>query len=342
MCKLSKKDESFLPPTMKFQWHVTDKCNYRCKHCYQENYRDNGVSFDEQIRFLNQMEEFVFVSKEQNGKAKAHINLTGGEPFLRDDFLDLLNVVKQKNFTFGILSNGFLLPDEKLQELKKLKPEFIQISLEGNERINNSIRGKGSFEDVKRALKKYYQLKIPTIISFTANSENYKHFSSVIKIARKYKAAKVWTDRYLPINRNDNLLMGTEEVQDFFQIIYKEQKKNKRHFFSKTQVSANRALQFLTCGGMAYKCSAGKTLLAILPNGDIMPCRRLPMIIGNLKENNLIDLYKNNKTLQELRKQEIPEGCEKCFYKNTCNGGLKCLSYALCEKINIKDPNCWL
>jgi len=331
-----------LPSKIIFQWHLTDKCNFRCAHCYQESYQDNGLSFDRLLSILDQLSAFVSACKLEHKNVKAHINFTGGEPFLKTDFLDLLQeTVSREMFTFGILSNGFLLPEHQLIELKALKPEFVQISLEGNEEMNNQIRGKGTYQQIIQSIKTYSKLGIRVLLSFTANAQNYTHFAEVVKVAKKYNAYKVWTDRYIPSQPNDPLALGSLQTKDFFQTIHKEQ--NKFQLFNKTKVSSGRALQFLVAGGRPYTCSAGDTLLAILPNGDLLPCRRLPIKIGNVFQRNLLDLYLENKILQELRNPDrMDERCLSCHYKTSCKGGLRCLSYAQYGDPFKKDPGCWI
>jgi radical SAM protein with 4Fe4S-binding SPASM domain len=326
------------PEHFTFQWHLTDVCNFRCKHCYQTSYQDKGSEFQEITKLLTKIENFVIEMKSENKKFKAHFNFTGGEPFLYPDFLDLLAEVQERKIaSFGILSNGYLLSESELLRLKKLNPRFIQISLEGNRKINDSIRGKNSYDYIINALNTYRKLRIPTMVSFTANAENYKMYPSVVRTARRYGAFKVWTDRYLPSSPKDNLTMNNEHVKEFFQIILNEQKKNKYHFWSTTQVAGDRALQFLNCGGKPYKCSAGVSLLTIMPNGDLFPCRRLPIKIGNIKNDSIFEILKK----QEL-KLSVDSDCSKCFYSETCFGGLKCLSYAVYNNYNRKDPNCFM
>ncbi len=332
----------YIPYQLTIQWHITDQCNLRCTHCYQKDYQFEGLSLEKQIHILEKISEFASPFLEKNSRFKAHINFTGGEPFLRNDFIKLLEVTHlQKSFSFGILSNGLLPDNDVLQKLKKVVPSFIQISLEGEKTMNDKIRGTGSFEIIKKALRVYSRLDIPVMISFTANSLNYKDFPSVVKVARKYNAIKVWTDRYLPAYVSDPLALSKNQTKEYFQILHAE--KNKHRFFSKTVISTNRALQFLTCGGRPYRCTAGKNLLAILPNGDLVPCRRLPIVVGNLLTDNLNELYQSNRVLTSLREMSTDIGdCEKCYYKSGCNGGLKCLSYSAFGDYRKKDPGCWL
>ena len=322
-----------------FQWHITDVCNYRCTHCYQDSYINSGLSIMQMIGLLDKMEYFVSQLSVKYGKTIGHINFTGGEPFLHPDFISLLEEVsKRKKFSFAILSNGYLMADSELRKLVDTKPSFIQISLEGDEKMNDSIRGIGTFKEITRGLQKYRDLKVPVLISFTANAKNYKLISAVVKIARKYKVHKVWSDRYLPSKPDDELLMNTAQVQEFFSIMAKEKEKMKYKIFSNTEVSMSRALQFLVNGGQPYSCSAGNSLFAIMPNADVYPCRRLPIKIGNLVEQDFMEI---SESWNKQQNNDLDD-CKACYYKNSCRGGLKCLSYAQFGNYNLKDPNCWM
>ncbi len=333
-----------IPNHITFQWHITDICDLRCKHCYQSDYTNNGLIIDDLFLVLDKISSFIKFLKEKNHNLTSQINITGGEPFLRDDIIELISKIKSYNlFQFAILSNGKLMESEKLDQLVKLEPKFIQLSLEGDEKTNDFIRGKGSYKQVKTALKEYKKRKIPVMISFTANAKNYTQFREVVKFARKNGAFKVWTDRYLPIKKDDQLILSKSQTRDFFNNVLRLQKRERIRILRKVKISSNRALQFLVSGGLPYRCSAGTSLLAILPNGDLLPCRRLPIKIGNILTDDLKEIYYKNNSLIQLRDQEnLDYKCKGCYYKHSCNGGLKCLSYAIEDDFNIKDPNCWI
>lgn len=331
--------------TRKFtiQWHLTDVCNRRCAHCYQTDYTENGGNLSELIVFLDKLEEFQRQISNNSHPIRFHVNFTGGEPFLKSELLDLLSETRARNrFTFGILSNGYLLPDDKLSILKKVNPNFIQLSLEGDQKTNDGIRGEGSFHETIKALDKYHKLNIPTILSFTASATNYNQFPAVVQVAKSHHVAKVWTDRCIPSDANDDLQLTKSQAKEYFDSILKQQQRGLFRRKSKTNISSERALQFLEAGGIPYQCSAGNSLLALMPNGDIFPCRRLPIKIGNIKTDDLFDLYTNHPILKQLQQKKVSVGCEKCHYNTSCNGGLKCLSHAIYGDFRLKDPNCWL
>lgn len=336
------------------QWHITSKCNKRCKHCYIDNYKDQEFRIDKLLKigqeYINLLREY---NKVNNCSLKGQINLTGGEPFSYKDIWKLLDFFRENNklFDFSILTNGSFLDEETVKRLKEYKPKFIQISLDGNKETHDDIRGKGSYDEVVRALKMLHKYKIKSIVSFTANSENYRQFSDVVKTARHYKSYKAWTDRMVPIGsstKSDIETLNSKMLKEYISIIRKEREKVINRI-SKIKIGGERSLHFLNGVCDSYKCNAGDGLIIILENGDVMPCRRLPLVAGNIfdksaqniKEGELQNIFFNSKVFNDLRNfNEIPIGCEKCSFINICNGGSKCISYGVYGDYKHGDYAC--
>ena len=93
---------------------------------------------------------------------------------------------------------------------------------------------------------------------------------------------------------------------------------------------------------IAGSSHTGKTLLALLADGTVLPCRRLPIEVGNLLNQSLLSIYNENEVLNDLRKDTIPEECRGCLKSSICKGGLKCLSYSLQGDYHLKDKDCLL
>ena len=93
-----------------------------------------------------------------------------------------------------------------------------------------------------------------------------------------------------------------------------------------------------------FICSLGNGLTicnkAVMENGDLVPCRRMPIVVGNILNDNMYDLYKNSRILKELQNDITPDDCKKCEYSTKCSGGLKCLTYAIYKDLNHKDVGC--
>ncbi|MEY3219881.1 MAG: hypothetical protein RIT27_1238 [Pseudomonadota bacterium] len=335
-----------LPQHFLLQWHITDRCNLRCRHCYQQDYHKDELSFEKLVSIFEQFKDFIVTLQQiAQHKITAHITITGGEPFIRKDFGDLLCLFHshQNWLTFGILTNGSFIDEKCAKYLKQLQPSFVQLSLEGTEKTHDHIRGIGHFKTTLSAIKQLRKQQIKTLISFTAHRDNYQEFQKVAEIGRQSKVNRVWSDRLIPQGSGAELqTLNSEETLQLFQMMAETKQRFEQKWFHQTEVALHRALQFLV-GGNVYRCNAGKGLLTIQPNGDVYPCRRMPIKVGNVFETPLLAIYQHHYLLQQLRDSNtISQGCEKCFYQRKCRGGLKCLSYALTGDPFQADPSCWL
>lgn len=320
------------------QWHISEICNLKCKHCYQENHIPMKLPYDKLLIILNQYRELL-----HKLKVKGHINLTGGEPLCSPYFFKLLDEFKKDKdlYSFSILTNGTLITDDIAKKISEYNPEYVQVSLEGGKKTNDYVRGKNVYKKVANAIKLLKKHNIYVSLSFTATKINYKEFPKVVKFANKYHVDTLWSDRFIPLGSNSDkdFIMNLDETREYLNIMQKERikYKDKKH---KTQIAMYRALQFQMTNNYPYICTAGKSLLTVMENGDLVPCRRMPIVVGNLFKDNMYDLYKNSKVLKDLRKDTTPDDCKMCDHKNLCGGGLKCLTYAMFGELNHKDEGC--
>ena len=321
------------------QWHISESCNLKCLHCYQEGHLPVSLNSEQLLDILNQYRHLL-----RELGTKGHINITGGEPLCSPHFFKLLEEFKTDRdlYSFSILTNGTLITDEIAKKIASYGPEYVQVSLEGGKKTNDYIRGKGVYTRVARAVKLLKKYNIYVSLSFTATALNYKELPKVVKFAKKYGVDTVWSDRYIPLNtQKDNLSMDKEQTKEYLDIITKASFELRRQG-CKTEVALYRALQFLKTNNLPYSCTAGKTLLTVMENGDLVPCRRMPIVVGNLLENNMLDLYENSNIMKMLRRDTTPDDCEDCDYSAFCKGGLKCLTYAIYGDLNHKDIGCYM
>lgn len=320
------------------QWHLSEVCNLKCLHCYQEKHKPIALSYPQLLNILNQYRELL-----KKLKVKGHINLTGGEPLCSPYFFKILDEFKKDKelYSFSILTNGTLITDEIAKKISEYNPEYVQVSLEGGKKTNDYIRGKNVYKKVANAIKYLKKYNVFVSISFTATRINYKEFPDVVRYAEKYGVDNVWSDRFIPLSKDNeiDLQMSKEETNEYLKIMENERIRL-RLKKSKTNVAMYRALQFQMTNDYPYTCTAGKSLLTVMENGDLVPCRRMPIVVGNLLNNNMYDLYKNSKILKELQKDTTPDDCKNCEHSKKCSGGLKCLTYAIYKDLNHKDVGC--
>ncbi len=328
------------PKHLRLQWHVTEKCNRNCTHCYQEGKPSKELDTHE---LLNIFEEYISFLKKLG--IKGHVNITGGEPFLRKDIFSILEKLHEHKeiITFDILTNGSLINEKAAEKLKTLGVRQVQLSIEGKKQTNDKIRGKGSFESVIKASKILISQGVRVVFSFTSSKENYQELEDVVEIGKKLGVSIVWTDRIvLQGSAKKILLLEPYELEDYYKGLSKLSSKLEESN-AKTKLGLRRALFFLATGKDPYACPAGASLIVIMPNGDVMPCRRLPIVVGNLKTQSLFEIFYSSKLLWQLRNLEmVSKTCKKCEHFSICKGGSRCVSYSYYKDPFVIDPQCWI
>lgn len=339
-----------------FQWHITEKCNLRCNHCYQENYADDSdMSLDELRIILDKLLQTL-----SRWKKKGDISITGGEPFIRKDIFSFMDYIdsSEEVSAFDILSNGTMITNERAERLRKFaKLNCIQVSLDGaSPKTHDAIRGVGNFEKAIRGIKILNSYGINTKVMFTLQRSNMKDIPSLIDLAIKEKISSLTVERLVPIGSardiNDSFL-SPEEIRGIFQCISDradlEYNKGTKLRILKYRplwinIDPNRAKSESKTS--PYKelgaiCSIGLDGLCILPDATVLPCRRLPIPIGNLKIDSLEKIWFTSELLWQIRdKHNLKGKCNSCEFIPRCSG-CRAIAYACTRDYLAEDPQCW-
>lgn len=311
------------------QIHLSESCNLRCKHCYQDSSGKSPLlTLDDIKDILKQAREVAT----QRGFDELAVNLTGGEPLLIPNIKEYIEVVLENADRMLLLTNGTLLDEDMVGYLKAKTNIRVQVSLDGTKEVHDEIRGKGSFDKAIKGIRLLSKAEIPCSVACTIHADNYEMVADIIKVADESGADRIWFDRYVPCGNARPL--STEQFIMAMTLLAGERGRHK------IEVGYNRALQFLFDSVSAYKCSALSKAVTVLPDKTVLPCRRMPIPIGNLKSESLAEIYEKNTSLLEML-DNPPKLCNGCSLANRCNGGLRCLSFATCG-LEGKDPNCFL
>lgn len=345
-------DREYRPRHLTLQWHITDHCNLRCQHCYQDNWKGKKTELAELIQIAEKLLSFYQILS-RDKYFPLLITLTGGEPFTQPGFMDLLHYLRSHPARphLAILTSGVLITHRKAQALAKLNLAFIQMSVEGSEKIHNAIRGENNLAKVIQATHYLRLSKIRVLWSFTAHKSNHQYFGDVARLAVKHNVSRLWLDRMIPCRDSLPQALTTQETQRLFRNMFRvKQQFSKTPFITRicnkisgktgTEISMLRALQFQWSGDRPYRCQAGEGLLTIMPEGTVYPCRRLPVAVGNIHQTPLMEIYQTSPFLQKLRNFSGPDECKECQFNHSCRGGLRCLAYAVKRDPFAADPGC--
>ena len=127
------------------QWHITDMCDQRCKHCYifsEDNKKCiKEMNFEDIKRTYQEIKDMC---KKLN--KLPYLYITGGDPILHPNFWDLLEMCKKDNIPFTILGNPFHLTYDNCKRMKELGCDKYQMSIDGLEKTHDWFRKPGSFK----------------------------------------------------------------------------------------------------------------------------------------------------------------------------------------------------
>ena len=316
------------------QIHLTNNCNLKCLHCYQDSYSNPVMGIDNYKLLINELKT--------NGVSS--ISLTGGEPFTIKNFKDYLDLSVNNFDSIAILTNGLLINDNICEYLinasKKVKI-FVQVSLEGPKKINDLIRGEGTFDKITKSIDFMKSKGVPfVVVSCTIAPYNYNRLDELyFYLNDNTKADCIWFDRLIPMKQEDYISI------DQFKTVLNQLRSIETLYDSnitRVKIRRIRALQFLaTKENTCYKCAAGVGTITVMPNMDIMLCRRLNFPVGNLLDKSLSEILISSKDLIN-QVHSVPNDCKSCKYAEKCNGGLKCLTYNKYHDFNHKDINCFI
>ena len=266
---------------------------------------------------------------------RGHLNVTGGEPLLHPELFSLLDAAQKMKISTALLTNGTLINDHTAEKLADVGVTYVQVSLDGMKETHDAIRGAGSFDRAVAGIRASLRRGLDTTVSFTAQNGNQGDFPALARFCRRLGVGKLWFDRVvIPAAEDEKGL--TLSAADYAALCETAAKRRYRG-----TVACIRALQFLPCKERRiYACTTGKRQLTLLADGTVLPCRRLPLPVGNIAAADFETIFRESALLRALNEAGIPEACRACVWAEQCRGGAKCVAYAKTGRWDVRDPDC--
>ena len=310
------------------QWHLTERCNLRCSHCYQEGSRSGELSLDEVRSGLDEVHDlFSAWSKSQDLTFAPSFNITGGEPLLRNDLFDILGDIADRGWDTYVLTNGTLVDAAIALRFAGLGVKGVQVSLEGPEEIHDTLRGAGSYQASLSGIGALLREGLPVTVNTTLSEVNAEGFFELAETAERLGVQRLGFSRLVPSGRGGALagrMLSPDKVQALYQRILALSYTGMKLVTGDPVCSSMRAGDDspedqgdIPVGG----CSAGVSGLTFLSDGTIVPCRRLPVPLGNIRTDSIREVWVQSPVLDALRDRSRYEGkCGACRKWATCRG----------------------
>jgi MoaA/NifB/PqqE/SkfB family radical SAM enzyme len=306
----------------------TFRCNARCQMCHIWKYPSRS---EEEITL-----EDIF----KLPKGFARINLGGGEPTLRVDIMEIVDILSKKTEHLEISTNGYFT--ERLVSIAKRHPHIrIRISLEGLPKKNDEIRGiKNGFDHAMRSMLKLKDLGLKDIgFAITLSHRNADELADLYHLCANMGVEfsqcvvhDAWQFR-VP----NNVIEKKEKVANEIKRFIRELLRSKRKDLALRVKDWYRAylnrgfLNFIREDRRLLPCGAGTDIVFIDPYGEVYPCNALKESMGNIKKTDFEEIWESMQT-QKVR-QMVSDCIENCWMVGTSRPAMK---------KNLLKPTAWV
>ncbi|MDD3150188.1 MAG: radical SAM protein [Candidatus Gastranaerophilales bacterium] len=265
---------------------VTYNCNARCKMCniWQETLKDDLTPAD----FANLP------------KTLRDINITGGEPFLRKDLVEIIEIITSANPKTRLVfsSNGFLT-DKIVKDMKAIskinKKACIAISVDGIGKMHSEIRGvEDAYNKVLETISRLKKEGIKDIrIGYTASQDNIGHLVKVYNLCKALDIEFTMSivhnsDNYFGIDTNLPPPVGRLEEQINYVVAGEYKSFNPRRLLRTYYLKG--LAEYAKYHKRPLPCQALENSFFLDPKGDIYPCNMEIISVGNIKENSFEEI----------------------------------------------------
>ena len=348
-----------------FQWHLTDACDQRCRHCYLYNAKPEALcaaTWDEMERVLENVLDFG-----RTFGRTPYFYLTGGDPILHPDFWRLLERLHALGLAATVMGNPFHVTPAAAARMRALGVDKYQLSLDGLRDTHDFFRKPGSFDATLAAIPVLREAGVPVCLMATVSARNAPELPDLIDLAADREADIFAFGRYCP--------SGADRTNGLEPLAYRallvecrrriEERKAtgcrtyfhpKDHLWTLLDWEEGRfrippgADPATIYGG----CNCGNCHLTILPDGTVMACRRVPgSVVGNALRDRLADLWTG--PMERYRDFARFAKCARCELLRFCRGcpavaASTALARAVAagapppgpaEAFYAPDPQCW-
>jgi mycofactocin biosynthetic radical S-adenosylmethionine protein MftC len=314
-------------------WEITSRCNLRCRHCLSADIMEHSGSeldFDQCCRFIDELDRLrVF-----------QVNFGGGEPFLRPDFLDILDYAHRAGIVTCVSTNGTVIDEQLADRLGRMGLLYIQVSLDGvTAATNDAVRGAGTYDRIISGIKLLAASGVKGLSTNTVvTSANFREVLDIYRFGRNY-GLKTRLSRFRPSGNAkrvwDELRLSKEQLSELSEFLSAHRDVLTGDSFFSITAADRRELGLNMCGAAKMTCS-------VVPDGTVYPCAFLQDPVfraGSIVSESLESIWRDAPPFVALRNARI-ESCESCGRFGLCHGGCPAVAYFFTQSLDRADPEC--
>lgn len=343
--------EGFTPRLI--AWELTRSCPLSCKHCRAAAHHgpyQGELSFEEITRVIDSIA----------ARFKPILILTGGEPMLRPDLLDIIRHAKAAGLRPVMATCGTLLTVEKARAIRDAGVERISVSLDGPDAASHDrFRGiPGAYEATHRGIQAALEGGLEFQVNTTVTRTNMNDLDAILAHAVALGAAAFHPFLLVPTGRGKELqeeLLTAEEYEQILNHIYELRETSPipfkptcaPHYYRilrQREAAAGRTVTPQTHGldAMSKGCMGGISFAFISHVGKVQICGFLEELAGDLRKNDLdfAKIWDGSALFNQLRDFKHYKGdCGVCEYRRCC-GGCRARAYAITGDYLDEEPYC--
>lgn len=324
---------------------LTKKCNLTCLHCGFSCGKEDGkeLTIHELADLVNQL---------ANLKCE-RIQLTGGEPLLRNDWEQIVDIITRSDIEVTLISNGYLITDNIAKRIKESGISTVGISMDGNEETHNLMRNSSSsFNNCLRAITNLSNHGVSVGVLTTINILNIDELENIRQILIQHNVSSWRLQIPSLIGRmaeQKKLMPVAEDIEKIIKYIVQTREDDRIIVIPGDSIGyygINEKMIRDVGGDLPYftGCYAGCLSVAIESNGDVKGCLALPheLCEGNIRETSLREIWTREDAFSYNRKFKISmlEGaCGKCPFGEICRAGCKSCAYGATNSVH-NNPFC--
>jgi len=325
-------------------WELTNRCNLHCRHCRAADAGErvpDELTTEEALDLVAQIAELAPVT----------LILSGGEPLVREDFLDIVRCGVSLGLRVAVATNGTLVDDEMAEAMRDEGVSRVSLSLDGADAAaHDALRGlDGAYEMLMGAAKRLRSAGLPFQINTTVTTNNVDQLAEIVELVPTLGAVEHHVFMFVPTGRGEKMAdesLGAERYEQVLNWLAETQKTSPIHIQVTCAPHYQRVLRQTGClaeGGKGRKgggCLAGTAFAFVSAVGEVFPCGYLPVPAGDIRTTPFPEIWRTSTLFEELRDRSRLEGrCGACEYRSVC-GGCRARAYAVSGRLFGEEPFC--